>query len=586
MDTIYRRLSPAILISILGLCLGACARDSRTATAPTPPSARDIPAPEPMAPGLAGAPCPGIARYLAVRQAIESQLSPDGRRLIFLTTITGLPQLWRVTVPDELSDDPRDDPRDDPDAGADTAWPEQLTFGDRVQLAAWSPTGAWIAYGTDRGGNERTQLRLLAPDGTREHILTPADEHFRNFGGWSPSGDRIAYSSTQRNGQDFGIYLLDIAPDGTPGREPRMVLEGTGNTNVASWRPDGEALVITRGRGELDNDLFLLDLRSGALETLFQPARMSRYTGIEWLPDGAGFFLATNHEREFAGLARYHLATRTLHWIHTPDHDVESVALSADGRMLAWTVNHSGFSRLHLLDRDSDRRVPLPPIPAGVISSLDWAEDAPRLTIAVSGPDLPGDTWVYDASTGALARITHSSLAGLDPRRFVVPEPVSFPSFDRELLHALLYMPGTTGTPRPPVILKLHGGPTSQARPGFDAVIQYLLGRGYAVLDLDYRGSTGHGQRFTQLDDKRRRLDAVRDMKAAVQWLRARADLDGERVAAMGRSYGGFMVLAALCFPDEGHELARLHNRITAYQRIARFLGRAIGGPGLPCAGK
>lgn len=666
------RLEAGLLALAVSLSGCTATRPSET-LAPMPdtpalvtPAPIDVPEPEPAELELAGTECQGIARYLNVGSASGTELSPDGRALLFRTSVTGLPQLWSVPVA----------------GGESGAWPRQLTFGNRVQFAQWSPDGRWIAYGTDRAGNERTQFLLISPDGTQERALTPADLHFRVFGGWSPRGNRIAYSSAERDGRNFDIYVLDLASDGQPLAAPRRVLEGAGNLNIVSWRPDGEAMVLSQGRGEADNDLFLLDLPSGRVDTLFVPERMSRYRDIQWLPDGSGFYLATNHERDMAGLALYTLASRQLRWLDEPEWDVEAVALSHDGRYLAWSINEYGFSHLRLRDLRSGSDLPPPTVPRGVLTSLQWAYDAPRLAIGMSGPGLPGDAWVYDAAAATVSRATFSSLAGLDPAGFVTPEPVSFASVDDETVHGLLYLPRRTGTARAPVVMMLHGGPTAQARPGFDGVKQYLLARGYAILDLNFRGSTGFGQRFTQLDNQRLRPNAVRDMEAAVEWLRGRSDVDGSRVAAMGGSYGGYMTLAAVAqlpehfragvnfvgvanwitaledaspslknsdlieygdiddpadreffvsispltyadriraplmvlhgandprvpvaeadqivrqvreqrgdveylrFPDEGHGISRLQNRITAYQRIARFLDRTIGVPGMPC---
>lgn len=636
-------------------------------TIPTPAPV-DVPQPEPAALSLAGSDCQGVARYLNVGSAGGAQLSPDGRQLLYLTATSGMPQLWVAPV-----------------RGDGPAAPRQITFGaNRVQFARWSPDGRWIAYGTDRGGNERTQFFLLSPGGTRERELTPADDYFRIFSGWSPRGSRIAYVSNERNGNDFDLYLLDLDADGRPAA-PRMVMQGAGNLGIEAWRPDGEAIVLSQGRGEADNDLFLLDLRTQKLDTLFMPAQMSSYRGVQWTPDGTGFFVATNHERDFAGLAHYHVPDRQLHWMQQPPHDVEAVALSPDGRLLAYTVNEAGFSRLVIRDLQGQRDLPAGDLPRGVVTALEWAEDAPRLAIGVSAPGVPGDVWVYDAVSGLTSRATESTLAGLDPASFVTPEPVQLASFDGETIYGLLYRPAGAEGRRPPVVMMLHGGPTAQARPGFDPVKQYLLARGYAVLDLNFRGSTGYGQRFTQLDNKRLRPNAVRDMQAAVEWLRGRGDVDGTRVAAMGGSYGGYMTLAAVAqlpehfqagvdfvgvanwisgledaspqlknsdrieygdigdaadrafftqisplsyagdirspllvvhgandprvpvgeadqivravrhrrgdveylrFPDEGHGIAKLANRVTAYQRIARFLDRVLGNDAMVCRGR
>ncbi|HEU0298333.1 MAG TPA: alpha/beta fold hydrolase, partial [Longimicrobium sp.] len=500
-------------------------------TLPTPAPV-DVPQLEPASLALAGTTCQGIARYLNVRSVVGGQLSPDGRELAFLTGTTGMPQIWVAPV---RPDGP----------GA----PRQITFGaNRVQFARWSPDGRWIAYGTDRGGNERTQIFLISPDGTRERELTPADDYFRLFSGWSPRGRRIAYVSNERNGNDFDLYLMDVDDDGRPSA-PRMVMQGAGNLGIEAWRPDGEALVLSQGRGEADNDLFLLDLQTRKLDTLFMPEQMSSYREIQWTPDGQGFFIATNHERDFAGLAHYHIPERALHWMQEPRRDVEAVALSPDGQILAYSVNEDGWSRLFIRDLPGQRDLVAGELPGGggVVTTLEWADSAQRLAIGVAGPGLPGDIWVFDAATGQSVRATESTLAGLDPASFVRPEPLEIASFDRETIYGLLYRPRGAEGRRPPVVMMLHGGPTAQARPGFDPIKQYLLARGYAVLDLNFRGSTGYGQRFTQLDNKRLRPNAVRDMQAAVEYLRqARGDVDGHRVAAMGGSYGGYMTLAAV----------------------------------------
>jgi len=215
------------------------------------PGPQDIPRPVPGDVGLAGSPRPDISRFLQVRSARSAMLSPDGQRASFLSNITGQPQLWVTT--------------------ADGA-PEQLTFGDSsVTFHQWSPTGEWIAYGTDRAGNEREGFYLVSPDGRREVELVPPSEAFRAWGGFSLDGRRVAFTSTERNGLDFDVYVMDLAPGG--GRsEPRRVLEGKGRMEVSAWRPDGKALLLAASNGEVDEDLFLLELSTGALKTVRQPA--------------------------------------------------------------------------------------------------------------------------------------------------------------------------------------------------------------------------------------------------------------------------------------------------------------------------
>jgi dipeptidyl aminopeptidase/acylaminoacyl peptidase len=502
------------------------------AQGPPTPGPQDVPQAVPASGTLAGDPRPDISRFLNVRRTSNEQLSPDGNELLYVTSTTGHPQLWAT-------------------GGACQA-PRQLTFLDSsVTFADWSPSGEWIAYGTDRAGDEREGFYLISSDGMQERELLAPSAAYRAWGGWSRDGRRVAFSSTERNGIDYDIYVMDVRADGSHS-EPRRALEGKGGLYVAAWRPDGGALLLTQARGEADQDVFLLDLASGKLETIFQPADAASYSSFSFAPDGRTMYLATNQDRDLAGLAVFDFASRKLAYIETPPHEVEDVALSRDGRWLAWCENQNGFGALRVRDLAGKRDVAIKEgLPAGIYS-LRWAERAPRLRVHVESPAVAGDAWVLDPSTGASARWTESARGGLDPASFVEPEAVSFKSFDGETLFGLLYLPkGLAAGAKPPVLLGVHGGPTGQARPDYDAAFQYLLTRGIAVFDLNFRGSTGYGKRFTRLDNGRLRPNAVKDMAAALDWLASTGRVDASRAAVMGGSYGGYMTFAAMTqLPD------------------------------------
>lgn len=513
------------------------------------PRPEDVPKVEPVTLGLAGEPRPDILRYLYLQTAISPSLSPDGKRLAFTSDITGQQQLWVVDA-----------------AGG---WPRQLTFGvEGVQVHAWSPKGDWIFYSADRGGNEREAFYLISPDGTRERELLPPSESFREFGGFSPDGTKIAYAATPEGSPTYDIHLLDLET----GRD-RLVLKGRLGLYVVSWSPRGTHVLLREARGEDASDVYLLDLGSGELATLFKPEIASDYRSFAWKPDGSGFYVATDQDREHSGLAFYDLGRRELAWIETPDHGVERVALDHEGRYLAWTTNEGGYSALHVRDLAEARDLKAPELPAGLYE-IHWAERAPVLAVAVEGPQVPGDIWTWDArggseGTGAV-RATWSSTAGLDPGSFVVPQALDFPASDGVTLHGLLYLPKGAAGRKPPVLLNVHGGPTSQARPGFDPVLQYLVSRGIAVFDLNYRGSLGFGKTFSRLDNGRLRPNAVRDMAEALDFLKKDGRVDADRASVMGGSYGGYMTFAAVTtFPDRfrsGVAYVGVSNWVTALE--------------------
>jgi dipeptidyl aminopeptidase/acylaminoacyl peptidase len=148
---------------------------------------------------------------------------------------------------------------------------------------------------------------------------------------------------------------------------------------------------------------------------------------------------------------------------------------------------------------------------------------------------------------------------------------VRYSTFDDREIPAYLFLPDAQphgAEPRRlPVVVYVHGGPEGQTRPAFNPVIQYLAANGYAVLAPNVRGSTGYGYPFQRLDDVRLRMDSVADLAAAVRWLGEQGIAEPQRIAVMGGSYGGFMVLSALTtYPDlwaAGVDIVGIANFVT-----------------------
>ena len=442
--------------------------------------------------------------------------------LSFRTQITGQSQIWIVD--------------------ATGGWPSQLTFGEPITFHQWSPNSEWIIYGTDRGGNEREGYYLIAPDGARERELLAPSDAFRSFGGFTRDGVHIAYGSTERNGVDFDIKLYNLQTG-----EDRVVMEGMMGLYPVSWHPAGERVLLSETRGEDANNVYMLDVQTGQLDTLFYPEDRSNYSSFSWQPDGNGFFMVTDEDREYNALVHYDMLLDEQHEIVAlPDRDVSSVSISPDGAYLEWITNDHGYSKLHVMDMAVGEVVEDFDLPRGIYGST-WAWDVPVLAMTVTGPTVPGDIWTLDARTGELNRATHSDAAGLNLGAMVEPTHHSFEARDGTIIHGLLYMP-TNISPsyRPPVVLAVHGGPTAQSRPSFNGPEQYLLTRGIAIFDLNFRGSTGYGKSFARLNDGRLRAGEYLDMADAVEWLRERNDVDGTRVAVMGGSYGGYLTMTGV----------------------------------------
>lgn len=498
---------------------GGSAANSTAASAPAEwPYPDDIPTPKPAPVGLAGEPQPSLARFMLARGPYAASVSPKGDLVAFMDDVTGVPQLWVVAAT----------------GGA----PKQLTYGLGVSGYDWARDGR-LMIASDFNGDEREGYTLLSADGRAETVAIPKSDAFVAFGGFSPDGARYAYSTTARNGNDFDVHVGEVATGAQ-----KEAYQGRFGFYANAWRPGAPEVLVSETRGEDANDLHLLNVDTGALTTLFKPEVAASYAELAWTPDGAGFLMSSNDGGEYAKLVSYDIATKAVKTIYETDADVESVELYNRGRSLAWTVNRGGYSELHLRATPGLPAITVSGLPKGNYA-LSGADESDRLLVAIDGPTTPGEIW--SLSGAGVAKLVGPRDAGLAIETFTAPESIMFPAQDGVQLNGLLYLPaGLAAGAKPPVVVMVHGGPTGQARPGFDPFYQYLLSRGVAVFDLNFRGSTGFGKTFARLDNQRLRPNAVRDVGDAVAWLKADGRVNADAAAIMGGSYGGYLTNAAV----------------------------------------
>ncbi|MCM3873717.1 MAG: S9 family peptidase [Pyrinomonadaceae bacterium] len=482
----------------------------------------------------------GIERYLNIRTATSSALSPAGDQIAFLTNISGTPQVWMVS--------------------AEGGWPDQLTFfPDRVDFISWSPDGSGLVFGKSIGGDENAQLYWMAPDGSQIRALTSEPKVRHNFGAWSHDGKQISFASNQRNRNFFDVYVMDVATGSS-----QLVYQQDGSNGPVAWSVDGRRLVVSHINEELslDNDLFLVDIATKTATHLTPHAGAAQFGDVRFMPDGHSILLTTDDKREFQSLAQMDLATRRVDILDDTQWDVAGVEVSDNGGILAYTLNRDGFSELYVRRLNTDGKplitalgskgAPVKLPGKGAVGGLSFSRDGRKLALVFNGARFNADVWIHDLQKQTLNQVTHSSRAGILQTSFVEPELIHYKTFDERMIPAWYYRPrNTTASSALPVIVSVHGGPEGQALPTFNAVDQYFLARGYAILVPNVRGSTGYGKTYTHLDDVQKREDSVKDLAAAANWLKSSGGGDPKRIAVMGGSYGGYMVLAAITlYPD------------------------------------
>lgn len=491
-----------------------------------------------------------LLRYANTRGAALGGWLADGSGLLIATRFASTTQVHRVKTP----------------GGAR----EQLTFYDEpIASVAANPKRNGFVFGKDVGGSEFWQLYWFDLDTRDIRMLT--DGKSRNEGPlWSHDGKRLAYGSTQRNGKDTDIWVLDLDSGAA-----KPVVTAGGSWSASDFSPDGRKLLVQQYISINDVRPGVVDLDSGKLTLFPVEGGTASFGGFSFAPDGSGAYFTSDEKSEFRTLRFHDFKTGKIVSLSGDiPWDVENFVLSQDGRRLAFASNEDGFGVLYVLDTATRKALSLPALPQGVIGGIEFSPDGRRVAFSLNSATSPSDVHTIDLDTGALARWTESEVGGLDTRRFRAPELVHFPTFDKSggkprQIPAFYYRPqAARADAKFPVVIQIHGGPEAQARPVFSAEIQYMVDQlGIAVLVPNVRGSSGYGKRYLQLDDGFKREDSVKDIGALLDWIGAQPDLDAKRVAVYGGSYGGYMVLASMTHYNDrlraGVDIVGISNFVT-----------------------
>jgi len=426
---------------------------------------------------------------------------------------------------------------------------EQMTFfREPVYGGSYHPNGGdYITFRKDVGGGEWYQLFRYDPTTGESTLLT--DGKSRNIGGrWSSGGDRMAYTSTRRTGQDTDLWVMNPAD---PKTDHLLTKLSGGGWQPEDWSPDDKQILLLEGISVNETHLWLVDSVSGE-KTPLTPRKTDEqvaYQNARFSKDGKGVYLTTDKGSEFQRLVYFDLASKQMK-VLTPDirWDVDEFDLSHDGKKIAFTTNEDGVSALHLLETASGRELPAPKLPVGLIVSLLWHRNNRELAFGVTTARSPYDCYSLDVNTGQVERWTTSETA-VNTSSFPEAELVRWKSFDGKMISGFLYRPPAKFTGKRPVLIDIHGGPEGQSRPGFLGRDNYYLNElGIALIFPNVRGSTGYGKSFTKLDNGFLRQDSYKDIDSLFDWIATRPDLDADRVAVTGGSYGGHMTLAVSTF--------------------------------------
>jgi dipeptidyl aminopeptidase/acylaminoacyl peptidase len=471
-------------------------------------------------------------RYGSYRGASLADWHPTRREILIATRFAETPQLHLVKMP-----------------GGER---QQLTFfSDPVGGGRFHPNGGdYILFAKDIGGGEWYQLYRYDVASGDVTLLT--DGKSRNLPGpWSSSGDQIAYMSTRRTGKDTDLWVMNPAD---PKTDHLLTQLAGGGWQPLDWSPDDRKVLLEEELSINESYLWFVDTTTGE-KTELTPRNATEkvsYGEGRFSKDSKGIYVTTDKDSEYHRLAYIDLATRQPQYLTTNiSWDVEAFDLSHDGKLIAFVTDEEGVSVVRVMDTSTKKEVSLPRLPVGVVGALRWHRNGHELAFSLNNARGPGDVYSLEIATGKVERWTTSETA-VKTDGFPEAELVRWKSFDGKMISGFLYKPPAKFTGKRPVLVVIHGGPEGQSQPTFLGRSNYYLNElGIALIYPNVRGSTGYGKTFSLLDNGFKRDDTYKDINALFDWIATQPELDSDRIAVTGGSYGGHMTLAVATFYND-----------------------------------
>ena len=457
-----------------------------------------------------------------------ASFSPDEKSILIRSNQSGIYNAFEINI----------------DSGITT----QLTHSDSNSIfpISFFPKDKRFLYRGDQNGNEIWHIYVQNENGSTRD-LTPGEKSRSLFSGWTYDEKSFYYTSNQRNPKYMDIYVMNIYSF-----KSEMIYQNDDALNFADVSNDGRYLALNKSHTRDNSDMYLYDVQSGNLNHISNHEGNVNFNPSSFSVDSKSLYFLTDKDSEFKYLQKYIIADGTIIEIQKEEWDIWYSYFSHSGRYRVTGINADSQTEIEVFDYEKNRPVRLPQLPAGSISSVSISKSEKYMALYHGSAKSPSDLYLLDVESKKYQKLTNAMNPDVNPEYLGNAKVIRFKSFDGLEIPAVYYKPPNASSKnRVPAIVKVHGGPGGQARVGYRASTQYLVNHGYAVLDINNRGSNGYGKTFQTLDDQAHGEGDLDDCVWAMNWLKKQKHVDGDKIGILGGSYGGYMVMAALAFrPD------------------------------------
>ncbi|MEZ3117454.1 prolyl oligopeptidase family serine peptidase [Halobaculum sp. MBLA0147] len=465
---------------------------------------------------------------------VTPRISPDGSEVAFFHDRSGRMEVYVASTAD--ASDP-------------STW-TRLSDGNvpRNPRGAlhYDTDGEEIFFHRDEDGDEQNDVYRLDRDGTATPVIETDGQSFLVD---TASDGTLVYVSD--HGEQLNLYAFDREA----GESTRLTtFEQPVRPGPSTLSPDEERIAFACNESEnLQNRDVYVAARDGSDRRRLDVGEDgAEASAVDWFPDGERLLVDDNStDRSRVGV--YDLDADTVEWLSdgTTEETADAVLPGGDAVLVTRTRRAAEVPVVYDLAGGESRELD---VSEGVVSlAASPAEsflDETTVALQVTTGDSRSELVAYDLTSDETRTLLPADYGDVDPDVFVAPEYVRYESEDGTEIGALLYESPTAESPAPAVV-KVHGGPSVQAQHSFDVYTQFLVSQGYTVLEPNYRGSTGRGREFKNaIDGDWGGMEQV-DVRCGAEWLAAERDVDPDRRAVLGASYGGYSAYCQLTMHPE-----------------------------------
>ncbi|WP_138495156.1 S9 family peptidase [Paenibacillus pinistramenti] len=460
-------------------------------------------------------PKPDVEQFFQTYVIRDFTVTPDEKRLIFSSNLSGQPNLWAMNLPQ--------------------TYPIPLTYNNQnVNAIKADPKGKFILAGFDRDGDENYQIYALPPEGgdPLKLIEGEAADKFYLIE-LSEDGERLYYTTSKDNANYLNSRLLNLKTG-----EDRLLYTGKeAPTFLEAVSPEEDRLVLVKMFANTHQQAFVLE---NGEETWVSPNPEAVQTSYGFIfTDNETLIYITDFESEYAYVMQYSLTTREF-----------TSLCQISGEAVTDIKYHKESGQLYIwTERGTENRMYVKPLEGGEAAAVELPVDvvekavvAKSGTVYVLGRGAVQPFNIYSYTDGKWTALTQNRVTGLAPEDLVYPEVVRYPSFDGLEIEALLFKAKPEAA-NGYTIFWPHGGPQASEGKFFRAMFQFMLAYGYNIFAPNFRGSTGYGSEFVKRVEgdwgEGPRLDCI----AGMEWLFDQGISSRGKLFVVGGSYGGYMTL-------------------------------------------